>query len=85
MVVKKAPFLKKCLPRSLEAEKETFVKIIVSNSTKYDTAIIIVFLAELFEVKRGRRSRNKLFCGFLVRIACITSAPKKKIWNLEFF
>ena len=55
--VKKAPFSEKCLSRSLEAAKNTFVRSIVDDSTKDDNAVIIVFF------KRSRRSRNKLFTG----------------------
>ena len=34
--LEKAPFLEKCLSRSLEAAKNTFVKSIVNDSTKDD-------------------------------------------------
>ena len=63
MAVKKAPFLKKILSRSLEAEKKVFVESIGNGSIEDDTVVTTVFFAELFEVKRGRLSRNKLFAG----------------------
>ena len=47
-------------PRSLEATK-IFLSKAVNDSTKNDTAVIIVFFTELFEVKRNRDSRNELF------------------------
>ena len=54
---------KKWLSGSLEAAKNIFVKSIVNDLTKHDIAVIIVFFTELFEVKRGRGSWNKLFAG----------------------
>ena len=35
--------------------------MLLFDSTKHDTAVIIFFLTELFEVKRKRDSRNKFF------------------------
>ena len=47
--------------RSLEAAKNIYPTMLLFDSTKHDTAVIIFFLTELFEVKRKRDSRNKFF------------------------
>ena len=36
-------------------------KMLANDSTKHDTAVIIVLFTELFDVKRNRGSRNKVF------------------------
>ena len=51
-----ASFLWKYLSGSLEAAKNILVKSLVNDSTKHETAVIIIFFAELFEVKRNRDS-----------------------------
>ena len=59
--MKNASCLRKCLSRSLEAAKNIFVKMLLKKLTKHDIAVIMVFFAELFEVKRDRGSPNKVF------------------------
>ena len=43
--------------------KHVFVKSLLNNSSKHDTAVIIVFFAELFGVKHNRDPLNNFFAG----------------------
>ena len=47
-----------------------YLNTILSNSTKYDIVVILVFFSELFDEYPIRGSMRKVFFRFLVGTAC---------------